>query len=60
MMFYESKARRSSRLNKAKAITITIILHFILLFGILTYGDQELPDIVKAIWKPDTEQLVRP
>lgn len=59
-MFYESKSRRASRLNKARAITITIILHFLLLFGILTYGDQDIPEVLKAIWKADTEQVVKP
>jgi membrane protein involved in colicin uptake len=60
-MLYESKSRRSSRLNKARAITITIIIHFLLLFGILTFGEQEIPEALKAIWKADTtEQVVKP
>jgi hypothetical protein len=59
-MLYESKSRRSSRLNKARAITITIIIHFLLLFGILTFGEQEIPDALKAIWKADTEEVVKP
>ncbi len=61
-MLYESKSRRSSRWNKARAITITIIIHFILLFGILTFGDQEIPEALKAVFKDDTqtEQIVKP
>lgn len=59
-MLYESQSRRSSRLNKARAITITIIIHFLLLVGILTVGKQELPDSLKAIWKADTEEVVKP
>lgn len=59
-MFYESKARRSSRWNKTRAITITILIHFLLLFGILTYGDQEIPEVLKSMWSPDTEEVIKP
>ena len=59
-MMYKSKSRRASLLNKTRAITITIIIHFILLFGVLTYGDQEIPEVLKSLWQPDTEEVIKP
>ncbi len=60
-MMYQSKSRRASRWNKTRAITITIIVHFLLLVGILSFGDQQLPEALKSIFQADTtEEIARP
>ncbi len=60
MMPYQSKSRRASRWNKTRAVAITIIVHFLLLFAILILGKQEIPESIKAYWKNDKEEVVKP
>ncbi len=60
MMPYQSKSRRASRWNKTRAITITVIVHFLLLFGILILGKQELPDSLQSLWEAETEEVIKP
>jgi len=48
--------------NKTRAITITIIVHFLLLFGVLMLGNQDVSDALGSLWGKEEpqEEVVRP